>query len=144
MDKRLAPLRDEIDRIVSSGPIGCWSNPPATFPMMSETVVFKADGSGLMTSRSGMTGTNTRAFEWRMQSPGRLIMRFGNGGRDDDGSGATAKAFDQAETMTFDIEFKIQETEFGPWPVMTNRSSDAFGGLWCALARNDPPLVMPA
>ena len=41
------------------------------------------------------------------------------------------------------IEIKIQETEFAPWPVMTNRSSDVFGCLWCALARDDPPLVLP-
>jgi hypothetical protein len=39
MDNRLAPLRHEIDEIMSAGLIGHWSNPPTTFAMMSETVL---------------------------------------------------------------------------------------------------------
>jgi hypothetical protein len=144
MENRIAPLRHEIDKIMSGGPIGCWSNPPTTFPMMEESVLFNADGSGLATSWSGMMGTSTQAFEWSMQSPGRLVMRYGDRKHDDSASG-TAEEDDRDETtpVIFDIEIKIQETEFAPWPVMTNRSSDVFGFLWCALARDDPPLVLP-
>jgi hypothetical protein len=137
MDDRLAGLRQEIGNIISAGPIGCWKNPPTTFPMMSETVVFNADGSGVITSRSGMKETSTRAFEWSMQSPGRLVMRYCRSENVDKASDETAEAVAQ-----FDIEIKIQETEFAPWPVMTTRSSDVFGSLWCALARDDPPLVL--
>jgi hypothetical protein len=138
MDDRLAGLRQEVDKIITAGPIGCWKNPPTTFPMMSETVVFNADGSGLITSRSGMKETSTRAFEWSMQSPGRLVMQYCRGENDENGSDETAEAVEQ-----FDIEIKIQETEFAPWPVLTTRSSDVFGCLWCALARDDPPLALP-
>ena len=134
----LGGVRQEVDKIISAGPIGRWKNPPTTFPMMSETVVFNADGSGLITSRSGMRETSTRAFEWYMQSPGRLVMRYCKGENDDNGSEETAEAVDQFENRQYD-----QETEFAPWPVMTTRSSDVFGCLWCALARDDPPLALP-
>ena len=137
MDDRLAGLRQEVDKIISVGPIGCWRNPPTTFPMMSETVLFNADGSGLITSSSGMKETSTRRFEWSMQSPGRLVMRYCRSDNDDNASDEVAEAVDQ-----LDIEIKIQETEFAPWPVMTTQSSDVFGPLWCALARVDPPLVL--
>jgi hypothetical protein len=140
MDHRLAGLRHEIDRIMSAGPIGRWSNPPTTFAMMSESVVFNADGSGLITSSSGMTGTSTRAFEWSMQAPGRLVMRFAREENDNEASAGAAEVFD--ESVASDIEIKIQDTEFAPWPVMTTRSSDVFGDLWCALARVDPPLAI--
>jgi hypothetical protein len=144
MDDRLAPLRQEIDKIMAIGPIGRWTNPPTTLPMMAETVLFNADGTGLITSRSGMMGTTMQAFAWSMECLGRLVMRYGR--RDDDGaSGEAEKPADGGETFseTFDIEIKIQETEFAPWPVMTNRSGDAFGSLWCALSRDDPPLILP-
>lgn len=138
MDYRLAALRREVDEIIFTGPIGCWRNPPTTFPMMSETVVFNADGSGLITSRSGMKETSTRAFDWGMQSPGHLVMRYYRSESEDNASDVAVEAVDQ-----FDIEIKIQETEFAPWPVMTTRSRDVFGCLWCALAREDPPLILP-
>jgi len=138
MDDRLAGLRQEVDKIISAGPIGCWRNSPTTFPMMSETVLFNADGSGLITSSSGMKGTSTRPFQWSMQSPGRLVLRYCSSENGDNGADEAAEAVDQ-----FDIEIKIQETEFAPWPVMTTRSSNVFGSLWCALARDDPPLVLP-
>ena len=71
--------------------------------MMSETVVFNADGSGLITSRSGMRETSTRAFEWYMQSPGRLVMRYCKGENDDNGSEETAEAVDQFEIEIRDL-----------------------------------------
>ena len=74
MDDRLAELVHEIDKIMSTGPIGRWTNPPTTFPMISQTVVFNADGSGLMTYCSGMTGTTRQKFEWNMEDPGRLVI----------------------------------------------------------------------
>jgi hypothetical protein len=74
MDDRLAGLRHEIDRIMSAGPIGRWSNPPTTFAMMSETAVFNADGSGVMTSRSGMMGTSTTILSSRMASHLRIAL----------------------------------------------------------------------
>jgi hypothetical protein len=141
MDDRLAALRHEVDTIMSTGPIGRWTNPPATFAMMSETVLFNADGSGLVTSRSGMMGTSRQKFEWSVERPGRLVMRFLR--REDDGASQAPTDRDEAPPVTLDIEIKIQETEFAPWPVMTKRSSDVFGNLWCALARDDPPLVLP-
>jgi hypothetical protein len=108
--------------------------------MMSETVLFNADGSGLVTSR-GMMGTSRQTFEWSMERPGRLVMRYLR--YEDDGASQEPPDQDEATPVAFDIEIKIQETEFAPWPVMTNRSGDVFGILWCALARHDPPLVLP-
>jgi hypothetical protein len=121
--------------------------------MISQTVLFNADGSGLMTYCSGMTGTTRQEFEWSMECPGRLVMRCGRWEQDLPYDGAEEPADededisdDQDEDIfgasgTFDIE--IGETEFGQWPVMTNRSGDIFGTLYCALARADPPLVLP-
>jgi hypothetical protein len=147
MEDRLAELRYEIDEIMSTGPIGRWTHPPTTFPMISQTVLFNADGGGLMTYCSGMTGTTTQEFEWGMARPGRLVMRCRRWEQDlpSDGAGHPA---DQDEDIfdasgTFDVEIKIKETEFGQCLVMTNRSSDVFGTLYCALARADPPLVLP-
>jgi hypothetical protein len=155
MDDRLAELRHEIDEIMSTGPIGRWTHPPTTFPMISQTVVFNADGGGLMTYCSGMTGTTRQEFEWSMECPGRLVMRCGRWEQDlpSDGAGEHTDqdediSEDQEEDIfdasgTFDIEIKIKETEFGQWPVMTNRSGDVFGTFYCALSRADPPLVLP-
>ena len=145
MDDRPAVPRDEVDKIMSTGPIGRWTNPPTTFPMLSETVVFNADGSGLMTSQSGMTGTTRQRFEWSMQANGRLGMRY-RGREYCPGSCETAEEpadRDETTTVVYEIEIKVQVTEFASWPVMTNRYGDVFGCLWCALARDNPPLVLP-
>jgi hypothetical protein len=156
MDDRLTGLRREIDEIMSTGPIGRWTHPPTTFPMISQTVLFNADGSGLMTYCSGMTGTTRHEFEWSMECPGRLVMRYGRWEQDvpSDGVGEPADedediSADQEKDIfdasaTFDIEIKIKETEFGQCPVMTNRSGDVFSNLYCALARVDPPLLLPS
>jgi hypothetical protein len=145
MDTRLAPLRDEIDKIMSSGPVGSWTNPPTTFAMISESVVFNAGGWGLIVSRSGMLGESRQQFVWSMHSRGRLAMRFRSSDHDERPFGPAEEPDDRDRAMPvfFDIEIKILETEFGPWPVMTTRSSDTFGCLWCALVRDDPPLVLP-
>ena len=55
MDRRLAALKDEIEQIRSTGPIGHWSNVPATFPFNTETVVFNTDGSGHITTWSALS-----------------------------------------------------------------------------------------
>ena len=77
MDDRLAEMKDEIDRILSRGPVGRWSNPPPAFPFLSEIVVFNADGSGEMTSWSAMSGKTVQAFTWNMEGRARLVMRYG-------------------------------------------------------------------
>lgn len=152
MDDRLAALKQEIDKILSIGPIGRWTNPPTTFPMMWETVRFDVDGSGLATSFCSTMGTRRQAFEWSMEFPGRLVMRYGRCEYDGEDGGVEEATDDGAEepadedesiVCAIDLEIKIEETEFAPWPVMTSRSSDVFGHLWCALARVDPPLVLP-
>jgi len=150
MDDRLAALSLKIDEIMSTGPIGRWTNPPTTFPMMQEMVVFNADGSGLITSWSGMSGTTKQAFEWSIECPGRMVLRYGKWENDLASDGDEEPDDENEDTseisVTMDIEIKIKETEFGPWPVMTTRSSDEFqfGFLLCALARADPPLVLPS
>lgn len=85
-----------------------------------------------------------------MECPGRLVIRCGRWEQDLPSDGAEEPADEDEDTFdifdasgTFDIEIKIQETEFGQCPVMTNRSGDVFGTLYCALARADPPLVLP-
>jgi hypothetical protein len=156
MDDCLAELKHEIDKIMSTGPIGRWTNPPTTFPMISQTVVFHADGSGLMTYCSGMTGTTRQEFEWNMECPGRLVIRYGKWKQEIPFNGIEEEPVDEDEHIPndqgedilntsdiFDIEIKIKETEFGRSPVMTNRHSDVFGSLYCALARADPPLELP-
>jgi hypothetical protein len=35
MDDRIVALRQEIKQILSTGPIGRWTNPPTTLPMMA-------------------------------------------------------------------------------------------------------------
>jgi hypothetical protein len=82
-----------------------------------------------------MMGEMRHPFSWSMEGPGRLVVRYRKL-TDEGASGGAVYGI-------FDIEIKIQETEFAPWPVITNRSSDVFGNLWCALARVDPPLVLP-
>ena len=91
-----------------------------------------------------------------MECPGRLVMRCGRWEQDlpSDGVGGHAAeaediSDDQEEDIfdasaTFDIKIKIKETEFGQCPVMTNRLGDVFGNLYCALARVDPPLLLPS
>jgi hypothetical protein len=144
VDDRLAPLKDEIDSILSKGPIGQWSNPPPAFPFLSETVVFNADGTGVMTSWSAMSGKTVQAFTWRMEAPGRLMVRYGltrYAAHVDEEPKADEDAV-ELSPITHDIEIKVQETHLGPWPVMTSEGRDTFDYLWTALARNEPPLVL--
>jgi hypothetical protein len=144
VDDRLDPLQDEIDRILSQGPVGLWSNPPPDFPFLSETVVFNVDGSGTMTSWSAMSGKTVQAFTWSMGAPGRLVIRYGltrYAAHLDEEPKAEEGAV-ELSPITHDIEIKVQETHLGPWPVMTSEGRDTFDYLWTALARNDPPLVL--
>jgi hypothetical protein len=149
VDDRLAELNDEIDRILSRGPIGRWSNPPPAFPFLSEAVVFNADGSGEITSWSAMSGKTVQAFAWNMEGRGRLVMRYGltryAAHLDEE-----PKEEDSVELspITHEIEVRVQETHLGPWPVMITDGRDTFDWLWTALSRDEPPLrlqpVQPA
>jgi hypothetical protein len=144
VDDRLAPLKDEIEKILSKGPIGQWSNPPPAFPFLSETVVFNADGTGVMTSWSAMSGKTVQAFTWRMEAPGRMVVRYGltrYAAHLDEEPKAEEDAV-ELSPIAHDIEIKVQETHLGPWPVMTSEGRDTFDYLWTALARSEPPLVL--
>jgi hypothetical protein len=146
VDDRLAPLKNEIDAILSRGPIGRWSNPPPAFPFLSETVVFNADGSGVMTSWSAMSGKTVQAFTWSMGARGRLVVRYGlarYAAHLDEEPKEDENAV-ELSPITHDIEIKVQETYLGPWPVMTSEGRDTFDILWTALARDDPPLRLEA
>jgi hypothetical protein len=147
VDDRLAELKDEVDRILSRGPIGRWSNPPPAFPFLSETVVFRADGGGEMTSWSAMSGKTVQAFTWSMEARGRLIMRYGltryaahldeEPKEEEDGV--------ELSPIIHEIEIRVQETHLGPWPVMITDGRDTFDWLWTALSREEPPLrLQPA
>ncbi len=144
MDDRLAPLKDEIDKILAKGPIGQWSNPPPDFPFLSETVVFNADGTGMMTSWSAMSGKTVQAFNWHMEGTGRLVVRYGltRYAAHLDEEPKEEEDTVELSPITHDIEIKVQETHLGPWPVLTSEGRDTFDYLWTALARSDPPLVL--
>jgi hypothetical protein len=141
VDYRLAALKGEIDQIMSAGPIGRWSNVPATFPFNTETVVFNDDGSGLITSWSALSGKSVQTFAWQMESLGRIVMRY-----------RLMRYGDQAEDMkepddnpelapiTFGIEVVVQDTEIGAWPALVSAGSDAFDCMRTGLARTEPPL----
>jgi hypothetical protein len=143
VDYRLAALKDEIDLIMSAGPIGRWSNVPATFPFNSETVDFKADGSGTITSWSHLSGKTVQTFAWSMESPGRMVMRY-----------RLTRFLEQVETVgeveespelapiTVGIEIVVQETEVGAWPALVTEGSDAFDCMRTGLARLEPPLKL--
>jgi hypothetical protein len=143
VDYRLAALKDEIDQIMSAGPIGRWSNVPATFPFNSETVDFKADGSGTITSWSHLSGKTVQTFAWSMESPGRMVMRY-----------RLTRFLEQVETVgeveespelapiTVGIEIVVQETEVGAWPALVTEGSDAFDCMRTGLARLEPPLKL--
>src|SRR5512145_3007430 len=104
---------------MSAGPIGQWSNVPASFPFNTETVVFNADGSGLITSWSALSGNSVQAFAWSMEAPGRIVMRY-----------RLTRYGDQVEDLgepdnspelapiTFGIEMVVQETGVGAWPAL--------------------------
>jgi hypothetical protein len=144
VDDRLATLKDEIDAILSKGPIGRWSNPPPAFPFLSETVEFNADGSGVMTSWSAMSGKTVQSFSWSMAARGRLTMRYGltrYAAHLDEEPKEDENAV-ELSPITHGIEVKVQETYLGPWPVMTTEGSDTFDVLWTALARSQPPLLL--
>lgn len=144
MDERLGQLKDEVDRILSGGPVGRWSNPPPAFPFLSETVVFNADGSGEMTSWSAMSGKTVQSFSWNMEARGRLTMRYGltrYAAHLDEEPKADPDAV-ELSPITHAIEIKVQETYQGPWPVLTTEGSDTFDVLWTALARAEPPLLL--
>jgi hypothetical protein len=146
VDERLAQLKDEIDGILSAGPIGRWSNPPPAFPFLSETVVFNADGSGEMISWSAMSGKTVQPFTWRMEARGQMVVRYGltrYAAHLDEEPKAEENPV-ELSPITHAIEIKLQETYLGPWPVMTTAGSDTFDVMWTALARAEPPLVLQA
>jgi len=141
VDYRLAALKGEIDQIMSLGPIGRWSNVPASFPFNTETVVFNADGSGLIASWSALSGKSVQTFAWSMESRGRIVMRYrltlhgeqAENVPDPDDSPELAP-------VAFGIEVVVQETEVGAWPALVTEGSDVFDCMRSGLARLDPPL----
>jgi hypothetical protein len=140
---RLAALKGEIEQIMSAGPIGRWSNVPATFPFNTETVVFNPDGSGLITNWSALSGKSVQTFAWNMEAPGRIVMRYrltryGEQAED-------PKALDDTPELApvaFGIEVVVQESEIGAWPALVSEGSDVFDGMRTGLARTDPPLQL--
>lgn len=142
MDDRLDALKEEIDRILSRGPIGRWSNPPPAFPFLSETVVFNPDGSGEMTSWSAMSGKTVQGFSWNMEGRGRLVVRYGLTRYAAHLDEEPKEEEDPVELspITHEIEIRVQETHLGPWPVMITDGRDTFDWLWTALSRDEPPL----
>lgn len=139
MDYRLAALKDEIDLIMSTGPIGRWSNVPATFPFNTETVVFNADGSGHISSWSALSGKSVQAFGWSMESPGRLVMRY-RLTRYGDQVDKESDDSPELAPVTFGIEVVVQESEVGAWPALVTEGSDVFDCMRTGLARLEPPL----
>jgi hypothetical protein len=143
VDYRLAALRDEIDKIMSAGPIGRWSNVPGALPFNTETVVFNGDGTGLITSWSALSGKSVQTFAWSMQAPGRIVMRY-----------RLTRFAAQAEDLTeahdspelapvaFGVEIVVHETEVGAWPALVSEGSDVFDCMRSALARIEPPLLL--
>jgi hypothetical protein len=142
VDRRLAALSGEIDRIMSAGPIGRWSNIPATFPFNTETVVFNPDGSGLITSWSALSGKSVQTFAWTMERPGRLLMRYRltRYGVDDEGAAGEPAETPELSPVAFGIEVVVQDTDYGSWPALVSEGSDVFDFLRTGLARTDPPL----
>src|SRR5262249_55297632 len=125
VDYRLAALKGEIDQIMSTGPIGRWSNVPATFPFNTETVVFNADGSGVITPWSALSGKSVQNFAWSMESPGRIVMRYRLTRYGDQVEGEPKEPDDSPELapVVFGIEVVMQETEFGAWPTLVSEGS---------------------
>ena len=142
MDFRLAALKGEIDQIMSAGPIGLWSNVPATFPFNTETVFFNADGSGLITSWSALSGKSLQTFAWSMEAPGRIIMRYRltRYGDQIEEDSKEPDDFPELAPVTFGIEVVVQETEIGAWPALVSEGSDCFDCMRSGLARTEPPL----
>ena len=142
MDDRLAALRDEIDKILSDGPVGRWTYIPAVFLFNSDTVVFNPDGSGCITSWSTLSGTSVQTFAWRMEARGRIMMRYRLTQFTKHPGDDIAEPGDAPELspVAFGIEIVVQDTDLGSWPVMVSDGSDAFDCLPTALARADPPL----
>ena len=144
MDDRLAALSDEIDKVLSDGPVGRWTNIPAVFPFNTDTVVFSSDGSGRITSWSTLSGSSVQTFAWSMEARGRLVMRYRltqytkhpNDDIDEPGDST------ELSPVTLGIEIVVQDTDLGSWPVMVSEGSDAFDCLRTALARTDPPLSL--
>jgi hypothetical protein len=148
VDYRLAALKGEIDRIMAAGPIGRWANAPATFPYNTETVVFNADGSGLITSWSPLSGKSLQTFAWSMEAPGRIVMRYRlmrYGDQAEEGSKEPDETAELAP-VTFGIEVVVQETAIGAWPALVSEGSDVFDCMRSGLSRTEPPLrlVEPA
>ena len=141
MDHRLAALKGEIDQIMSAGPIGRWSNVPATFPFNTETVVFNADGSGLITFWSALSGKSVQTFAWSMEAPGRIVMRYrltryGDQAEDPKAPDETP----ELAPVSFGIEVVMQETAIGAWPALVSEGSDVFDCMRSGLSRTEPPL----
>ena len=142
MDDRLAALRNEIDRILSDGPVGRWTSIPAVFPFNTDTVVFNPDGSGRIMCWSTLSGSSVQTFAWRMEERGRIMMRYRLTQFTKHPGDDTAEPADAPELspVTLGIEIVVQDTDLGSWPVLVSEGTDAFDCLSTALARTDPPL----
>ncbi|HEX6000164.1 MAG TPA: hypothetical protein VFZ16_12345 [Hyphomicrobiaceae bacterium] len=138
----MAALKGEIEKIVSNGPVGLWSNVPATFPYNNETVVFHENGSGMITSWSALSGRSLQTFTWSMAGRGRITMRYCLTRFGEQADDELGEPDDTAELspVTFGIEIVVQETEIGAWAVLVSEGSDAFDCLRTGLARIEPPL----
>jgi hypothetical protein len=146
VDYRLTGLRDEIDKIMSAGPIGHWSNVPTTFPFNTETVVFNADGTGVITTWSALSGKSLQSFSWSIESRGRIIMRYRLTRYGDQVDNDVPEPDDSPELapISISMEVVVQESEFGAWPALVSEGSDVFDCMRSGLARTEPPLRLAA
>ena len=134
-DDRLANLRDDIEAIMVLGPIGTWTNPPSTFPLMHETVDFHPDGTGSVCMFSSTDDEPfIDPFAWRMVDKGRMRI-----------APTEELLFDYGYPRIMAFEMVVQTNEFSEELVLVTAGKKIFDNfsLNSALRRKDPPLRLP-
>ena len=103
--------------ILQHGPVGVWrSSAGSADALFADDVRFEPDGTGLVTSRSLLRGTEETPFHWAMAEPGRIRLRFVPDGTEDEPDYWTSVP----------IEIRRQDNDLGAVDVIAEVGRDGF------------------
>lgn len=116
-------------RIMRDGPIGLWRTSMGSADVLGvDDLRFNPDGTGLLTTRSALFGTEEVAFLWAVSGYGRIRMQGQYPDDESDPPGEDEK--DEGDYWDeIVLEFQRQHTDAGSSDVVVNALQDGFWTL---------------
>ncbi len=112
---------EQKSKLLADGPVGLWRTSAGTADALgTDDVRFDADGTGLITTRSMMSGIEEIFFLWSVSGPGRIRVRYAV---QESGADLEQEADEWGEIK---LEFEQQENDLGAVEVMKEVGQEGF------------------